>query len=155
MTAEALGHEDSEAAAGNVDNCDDKNKSKQPVWKKPQKKKSGKKVRSGLEIYLENRFRTLQMYLRTKFHQGQIFVTPSINQVPKVHFIESIEDLSNFFLKSLTYMMTIFGKKLLCFLNTTTISWQISTSPPINSPSVETILGHVTSFFVRRVLQKI
>ena len=45
MTAEALGHDDSEA--GGVDMAgDDKKKAadaKQPVWKKPQKKKAGKK----------------------------------------------------------------------------------------------------------------
>ena len=45
MTAETLGlNEDSEAVADG--GADDKNKlaaAKQPVWKKPQKKKSGKK----------------------------------------------------------------------------------------------------------------
>ena len=46
MTAEALGHDDSEAMVDTAG--DDKNKQpKQPVWKKPQKKKSGKKSGGG------------------------------------------------------------------------------------------------------------
>ena len=44
MTPEAVGHDDSEAA-GNENATDDKSKAaaKQPLWKKPQKKKAGKK----------------------------------------------------------------------------------------------------------------
>ena len=48
MTPEAVGHDDSEAA-GNDNATDDKSKAaaKPSVWKKPQKKKAGKKQVGG------------------------------------------------------------------------------------------------------------
>ena len=83
MTPEAVGQDDSEAA-GN-DNADEKSKAataaaKQPLWKKPQKKKAGKKQVCFVRMQYGNHSNTYirQIYLAITFCSQRPFISQTI-----------------------------------------------------------------------------